>query len=91
VLKAYLSRPCEDEKFVWEEHFRLKTLHMAWKTWEIASEFGKGDKKMGKPEVIENDGREVRARDATRSLQGRIDTRYDPDHKWANRVERQLS
>jgi hypothetical protein len=91
VLKAYLSRACEDENFVWEDHFKLKTLSLTWKVWDIASEFGKGDKKMGKPEVIEKDGREVRARDVTQSLRGRINIGYDPDHEWVTRVERQLS
>jgi len=48
-------------------------------------------KRMAQPEVIEKDGREVRARDVTQSLRGRINIGYDPDHEWVNRVERHLS
>ncbi|KAH8674452.1 hypothetical protein BGZ60DRAFT_373021 [Tricladium varicosporioides] len=94
ILKAFLSY--EDSKctgkFVWEDHYQLRRVSLSWKTWDIASKFGKGEKGMMKPEKIKgkDEQREVWFRDVTRSFARRIHVGYDPDHEWVEKVDKEI-
>lgn len=95
VLQGFLSRDdikCT-ENFVWEDHYKLKRVSTGWKTWEVASKFGKGLKGMLKPESIKSDKdekREVLFRDVTNSFNSRIHVGFDPDHIWVDKVDRDI-
>jgi hypothetical protein len=95
ILKAFLSRADSDssEKFVWEDHYKLRRVSLSWKTWDIASNFGKGKKGMKKPEILkalEDGNREVLFRDITGSFPNGINVGYDPNHEWVEKVAKEI-
>ena len=74
--------------FVWEDHFRLKQVSAFYRTWEIASKFGKGQKGMLKPERLTGklQDRGVWVRDVTDFVSLRMDVGFDPTFAWVDEV-----
>lgn len=83
----------DSEKFIWEEHFKLKRVSVSYQTWDIASTFGKLEKGMKKAKKMESgDGkREVLYRDISGTTPNNIHTGYDPDFAWAEKVAKDIA
>lgn len=100
ILSAFLSSTkinptstVRSGNFVWEGHYKLKQVSVIYKTWDIASEFGKREKRAAKPErirIIKADGaREVCYRPTIETR--RIHVGYDPEFEWVAKVDRELN
>jgi hypothetical protein len=79
----------DNEKFLWEDHFKLKRLSVSYRMWDLASKFGKPEKGMKKAVKIksEADGkREVWYRDISGMFPIRIHVGYDSDFTWIEKV-----
>ena len=62
IISAFLSATeidltsSRDKKLIWEDHFKLSRVSVAYKTWDIASKFGKRRKGAPRPEKMQIDG-----------------------------------
>ncbi|KAF4465876.1 RNI [Fusarium albosuccineum] len=95
ILKGFLSRAGGDDKgkFVWEDHCNLKRVSVSYRTWDVASEFGKPQKGMKKAEKMESDGdgkRRVLYRDITGTFPRYIHVGYDPGFEWVEKVAKDM-
>lgn len=88
-----LASPPTNGSFIWEDHYKLKRVSVEYKTWDVASAFGKRAKKELRPENMQAEGadgarREVWYRRIT-DLQ-RIHVGFDPEFEWADKVDREM-
>ncbi|CAM1501380.1 Fc.00g105420.m01.CDS01 [Cosmosporella sp. VM-42] len=95
ILNGYLSRDGgrKSEKFIWEDHFKLKRVSVSYLTWDVASNFGQSEKGMKKPVKMKIDGngkREVLYRDISGTFYPRIHVGYDPNYEWLERVAKDI-
>jgi hypothetical protein len=80
-------------KFIWEDHFKLKRISVTYRTWDVASRFGKPEKGMKKAQKMksEADGkREVLYRDITGTFPIHIHVGYDPNCAWVEKVAKDI-
>ncbi|KAK7996351.1 hypothetical protein PG989_004391 [Apiospora arundinis] len=96
IVRAFLDNADISQlgkDFVWEEHFRLTRISASYRTWEIASTFGKGQKGMLKPEKLTGkiQDHEVWVRDVTDFVTLRMDVGYDPTFAWVDEVAGDLA
>ncbi|KAH7009707.1 hypothetical protein EDB80DRAFT_641816 [Ilyonectria destructans] len=95
ILQGVLSRDggSGSGKFNWEDHSRLKRVSVSYRTWDIASKFGKVTKRLVKPQKMSSEGdgaREVFYQDITRTMQMGIHIGYDPSYEWVERAARDI-
>jgi hypothetical protein len=67
---------------------------VTYRTWEVASEFGKSEKGMKKAKKLkdEHDGkREALYRDISGTLPMHIHVGYDPDFAWVENVAKDIA
>lgn len=68
-------------------------MSVTYRTWDIASKFGKAKKGMVKPQKMSSEGdgaREVFYQDITRTMQMGIHIGYDPSYEWVERAARDI-
>ncbi|KAM6525148.1 hypothetical protein FALCPG4_010708 [Fusarium falciforme] len=95
VLQGFMSRASnsDDNKFVWEEHYKLKRVSVNYRAWIVASKFGKLKKGMKKEEKMKSSGdgkREVLYRDISGTFLRYIHVGYDPGFEWVEKVSKDM-
>jgi hypothetical protein len=96
IVNGFLSRDIvsSSEKFIWEDHFKLKHVSVTYRIWDIASKFGKPQKGMKKAERLQSpiDGkREVLYRDISATVPFPIHVGYDPYLTWVEKVAKDIA
>lgn len=83
------------ESLVWENHTKLRRVSVRYRTWDIASKFGKAAPGMEAPEKIVGDGvnqaLSVLCRDITRTFPRYINIGYDPTCEWVEQVSKRCT
>ncbi|KAM6515042.1 hypothetical protein FSOLCH5_009279 [Fusarium solani] len=95
ILQGFMSRASnsDDNKFVWEEHYKLKRVSVTYRAWIVASKFGKLEKGMKKEEKMKSSGdgkREVLYRDISGTFLRYIHVGYDPGFEWVEKVSKDM-
>lgn len=96
VVNAYLTQATVDpdsngpsNRFVWEEHYKLRRIDLSHIAWDVASDFGKkrrGDAKVERVSVdVSGNVREVCFRQVAP-----IRYNYDPVFSWTLKVEKDI-
>jgi hypothetical protein len=96
IVNAFLSHDdiSGSGKFIWEDHFKLKRVSVAYRAWEVASKFGKPEKGMKKAEKIKSEGdgkHEVLYRDISGTFPIHIHVGYDPYFTWVEKVAKDIA
>lgn len=96
VLKQFLACAAvgDGSEFVWEDHYRLKRLSNGYGYVDVAPKFGKSTKGVKRPKKVSTEvggrTREVQSRDITHPRPVQINTGYDVQFQWVNKVKRQM-
>ncbi|KAJ4258831.1 hypothetical protein NW762_007918 [Fusarium torreyae] len=84
-------------KFKWEDHSKIRRVEVDFRVYELGSKFGKAKKGMQKAERFTTElsapskqKREVFYRDITNFVHGPIESGFDPECEWINKVEKDL-
>ncbi|TVY20935.1 hypothetical protein LARI1_G001395 [Lachnellula arida] len=91
-LKPNLTSP-PTGNFIWEDHYKLKRVSVQYKTWDVASAFGKRAKGELRPEKIQAEGADGAHREVWyRGVTGpqRMHVGFDPEFEWVDKVDREM-
>jgi hypothetical protein len=102
IVGAFLScaggSSSDSGKFRWEDHYKLKYVCVVYRTWELASEFGKPEKGKLKAEMLKSygdGGREERCsvmyKAAPSKYSHSLHAWQDYGFAWVERVEKDIA
>ncbi|KAM0552364.1 hypothetical protein ACHAPJ_007924 [Fusarium lateritium] len=87
ILTGFLSTVTDSGKFVWEEHFKLNRVIVGFTTWEIASKFGKREKRRGQlRKACSPHDQEKKVEFRENLGPAYVSEGHDPEHKWIKSI-----
>ncbi|KAJ4259002.1 hypothetical protein NW762_008090 [Fusarium torreyae] len=90
ILTGFLSTVTDRGKFVWEEHFKLNRVIVGFTTWEVASKFGKREKRRGQlRKACSPHDQEKKVEFRENLGPGYVSDGHDPEHKWIKSIAKE--